>query len=75
MLWALAGYGHPAALQVEVGQIEGAGFGQAQAAAVEQFEDGEVAAVERVFRSLVEQLAERLGRYGFGQAFGGFGGF
>ena len=72
---AFAGNGHPAALQVEVGQVEGAGFGQAQAAAVEQLEDGKVAAAERVFRGLVEQLVERLGRYGFGQALRSFRGF
>ena len=72
---AFAGYGHPAALQVKVGQVESTGFSKAQAAAVEQLKDGKVSTVEQIFWGLVEELVERLGRYGFGQAFRGSGGF
>ena len=72
---AFTGDGYPAALQVEVGQVEGTDFGQAQAAAVEQLEDGKVTAVERVFRGLVEELVEWLGGYGFRQALRSFRGF
>jgi hypothetical protein len=48
-------------------------FGHAQAAAVEQFEYGQIAHVEAVFCGrVVEQAVERFGIHGFRQPFGGF---
>ena len=70
---AFAAYFHPAFVEQDVVRIQAVHFGHAQAAAVEQFEYGQIAHVEAVFcRRVVEQAVEWFGIHGFRQPFGCF---
>ena len=73
---AFAGYADPAFGQMQVVQVELLDFGQAQAGAVHEFENGMVAQGDG-FRIVVvvEQVVEGFLFDGFGQAGGRFGGF